>query len=110
LERNIGLAQFCPNLENSPRQCPNSARGCGVSFVGALGIGAQQLCRVMSTPGGDHMHRYTLVKQYRLMTAAKVMEPHLWETELADPSLEVTGDRAAVAELGKVGSIAPWEH
>jgi hypothetical protein len=55
-------------------------------------------------------HDHTVRAKYRLIAAAEIMEPHLREAELADPSFEVAGDRAASAELGKVSSIASWEH
>jgi hypothetical protein len=87
-ERNAASAQFRPKLKNSLRKHSDNVRRIGIRLLGSLGIDAKQDGGVMSATSGDDMHRHIPVQQYRLMTAAEIMEPKLRESELAGARLE----------------------
>jgi len=55
-------------------ECRNNIGGGHIGFPGPLGIGPQHHRRIMSAPGGDDMHRHTLVEQQRLVSAPEIVE------------------------------------
>ena len=50
----------------------------------------------MPAARGDHVHPYAPIEQYRLVTAAEIMEPQLGEAELAGQRIRCGGQSGAV--------------